>query len=63
MRMLLKACSLWDKRKYQVAQERWRVKKIKKQWKYAVNYVNIGFEKRQRLFLEKGISASVSNLI
>ena len=36
---------------------------IKKQWKNAVNYVNIGFEKRQQMSSEKGASVSASNLI
>lgn len=63
MKMPLKVCSLWADGQYQSMQRRWLVKMIKKQWKYAVNYVNIRFEKRQRMFCEKGISVSVSNLI
>lgn len=63
MRMPLRACSLWADEQYQNIQRRWLVKMIKKQWKYARNYVNIRFEKRQRMSYEKGISVSVSNLI
>lgn len=39
------------------------MKKIKKQWKNAAGYVNIGFEKRQQMSGEKGTSVSASNLI
>lgn len=63
MRMPLRACSLWADEQYQNIQRRWLVKMIKKQWKYAGNYVNIRFEKRQRMSCENGISVSVSNLI
>ena len=59
----MRVCSLWLDRKAQKIPERWLMKFIKKQWKNAVNYVNIGFEKRQQMFHEKGASVSVSNLI
>jgi len=36
---------------------------IKKQWKNAVDYVNMGFEKRQQVSNGKGTSVSASNLI
>ncbi len=58
----MRACSLWLDRKAQKIPERWLMKFIKKQWKTAVNYVNIGFEKRQQMFHEKGASVSASNL-
>lgn len=59
----MRACSLWLDRKEQKIPGRWLMRFIKKQWKNAVNYVIMGFEKRQQMSREKGASVSASNLI